>query len=461
MKYFDPTQCRNESEVESKFIVQYLLPELGYSLHDWHQEVALGNIRLDFLAFASQMLPFTLSAASPLSLVIEAKGPSQNLDVHVRRLQQYLTHLHTRYGLLTNGRELRIYEKIGSKFLLIFQCQGCEILDRIEEMKQIVGKEMMQERVRRNNISDTLSKQITEKKEVFQDMKIIAIYHNKGGVGKTTVSINLAAALRRKGHRVLLIDLDSQANSTFAGGLVKFQFEEDDNLKESNVFHVLKSADFDFIQDVARQSDFFNTPEIDIIPSHIGLIEGQTALNNIQVINSRLIKKLTREEGRYDFVIIDTPPSRDLYAKIAIVSAHFLIIPSDLKPFANQGLSSVRAFVNEIDELRETLGKLPIKIMGVLPSKISANAKSLEKTFPRQKSTIVNHYKFPVMDTVIFDRTVLSHCVNKTIPVGDLEIPDPKSIFDFADNNSIPAANQSAEEFERLAIEVLEKTENM
>ena len=67
-------------------------------------------------------------------------------------------------------------------------------------------------------------------------------------------SINLAAGLRNRGHRVLLIDLDSQANSTYGTGLVKFQFEEEDDLRDKNVRDVLESGDFDFIPDVARQS---------------------------------------------------------------------------------------------------------------------------------------------------------------------------------------------------------------
>jgi len=290
-------------------------------------------------------------------------------------------------------------------------------------------------------------------------MKIISIYHNKGGVGKTTVSVNLAAALRKKGFSVLLIDLDSQANSTFAAGLIKFQFEEDDNLKDNNVFHVLESADFNFIQDVSRQSNFFSTPEIDIVPSHISLIEGQYKLNQIRASQTRLIKKLNREEEKYDFVIIDTPPSRDIYAQVAIIASHYLIIPSDLKPFANQGLSSVKTFITEIDEFRDSLGRQPVKVMGVLPSKISTNAKAFEKTFPRQKETIVKHYNFPVMDSIIFDRTALSHCLNQTVSVGDLEVPNPKSIFDYADKN--PDANKSAGEFETLAAEVLEKMEKI
>lgn len=452
---FNPSYCRNESEVESKLIVQYLLPALGYGQEDWHQEVALGSIRLDFIAFAAQVLPFTLDTNSPLSLVIEAKSPRYSLDPYVRRLKQYLIALCTKYGLLTNGKELRIYERSGNDIQIIFKCSGEEITIRIAEINAIVGRESIKERQPREKVAqDTKIKQ-----QPHNYMKIIAIYHNKGGVGKTTVSVNLASALRKRGHNVLLIDLDSQANSTFATGLIKFQFEEDDNLRGNNVFHILRSADFNFIQDVSRRSNFFNTPEIDVVPSHISLIEGQYELNQVQASRTRLIKKLKREESRYDFVIIDTPPSRDIYAQVAIIAAHYLIIPSDLKPFANQGLSSVRKFIEEIDEFRESLGRQPINVMGVLPSKISTNSQAFNKTFPRQKETIVKHYKFPVMDSIIFDRTALSHCLNRTISVGDLEVPEPKSILDFAEKHS--DANKSAGEFEALATEVLEKMEKI
>ncbi|NJN74844.1 MAG: ParA family protein [Limnothrix sp. RL_2_0] len=188
-------------------------------------------------------------------------------------------------------------------------------------------------------------------------MKTIAIYHNKGGVGKTTVSVNLAAALVNKGKRVLLIDLDSQANSTFATGLVKFQLEKNDDLRENNISHVIESGEFNQISEVKRKSNLFNSPEIDVVPSHINLIEKQNEFTTKINTRGRLISKLQKEVDNYDIVIIDAPPSRDVYAEIALVTADHLIIPSDLKPFANQGLANVKEFLNEINEFREGINK--------------------------------------------------------------------------------------------------------
>jgi cellulose biosynthesis protein BcsQ len=452
---FNPELCRNESEVESKLIVQYLLPQLGYTPDTWHQEVAIGNIRLDFLAFAAQVIPFVLDANSPLSVVMEAKHPKQNLNTHVPRLRHYLTSLNVRYGLLTNGKEIRIYQKLQTDIQLIFQCSGKEVETKLETIKGLIGRDSLKEAQLVDKAEVKIGNNLNFETKRQHSMKTIAIYHNKGGVGKTTVAVNLAAALRKKGKRVLLIDIDSQANTTFATGLIKFQFEEDDNLRERNVYHLLESGDFNFIPEVVRTSDYFNNPEIDVIPSHITLIESQDKLNKILASRSRLVTKLKRVEDNYDIVIIDTPPSRDLYAEVALIATDYLIIPSDLKPFANQGLPTVKNFVNQINESREVMGKPPLNIMGVLASKISTNAKFLQYNFPKQREVISERYQLPLMEAVIYDRTALSECMNQTILVGDFEYPDPKSIIKFAELKT--SAQISAEEFKVLADEVIRK----
>ncbi|MEH2455032.1 AAA family ATPase [Nostoc sp.] len=452
---FNPELCRNESEVESKLIVQYLLPQLGYTPDTWHQEVALGSIRLDFLAFAAQVIPFVLDANSPLSVVMEAKNPKQNLNNHIPRLRHYLTSLNVRYGLLTNGKEIRIYQNLQTDIQLIFQCSGKEVETKLENIKGLIGRDSLKEGQLIAKPEVQIENNLNLETNRQHSMKTIAIYHNKGGVGKTTVAVNLAAALRKKGRSVLLVDIDSQANTTFATGLIKFQFEEDDNLRERNIYHLLESGDFNFIPEVVRTSDYFNNPEIDVIPSHITLIEYQDKLNKILASRSRLVTKLKRVENNYDIVIIDTPPSRDLYAEVALIATDYLIIPSDLKPFANQGLPTVKNFVNQINESREIMGKPPITIMGVLASKISTNTKFLQYNFPKQREVISERYQLPLMEAVIYDRTALSECMNQTLPVGDLEYPDPKSIIKFAELKN--SAQISAEEFNVLADEVIRK----
>ncbi|MBD2694043.1 AAA family ATPase [Anabaena catenula] len=450
---FNPELCRNESEVESKLIVQYLLPQLGYTPDTWHQEVAVGSIRLDFLAFGVQVVPLILDANSPLSVVMEAKSPKQNLNHHVLRLRHYLTSLNVRFGLLTNGKEIRIYQKLRDDIQLVFQCDGNDVEKKIAEIRGLIGRESL----KKQQFKEQLEVQVSNLEPIKEhSMKTIAIYHNKGGVGKTTIAVNLAAALRKKGKSVLLIDLDSQANTTFATGLIKFQFEEDDNLQDCNVYHLLESGDFYSIPDVIRKSDYFNNPELDVIPAHINLIEGQYKLNQIDASKTRLLTKLKKVEEVYDIVIIDTPPSRDLYAKVALVAADYLIIPSDLKPFANQGLLSVKNFIAEVNEFREMIGKNSINLIGVLSSKISTNSKFLQYSFPKQRSVISEHYNLPLMEAVIYDRTMLSECMNQTISVGELEYPDPKSIHKYAEEVKTEA-QKSAMEFDILADEVLQK----
>ena len=137
---FNPNNCRNESEVESKLIVSYLLPKLGYTPDSWHQEIAFGNIRLDFLSFATPVIPIVVDADSPMSVVMEAKHPKENLDRHLRKLNRYLKSLSIRYGLITNGKEIRIYARSTDDIQLVFKCAGQDVETRIEEIIALIGR---------------------------------------------------------------------------------------------------------------------------------------------------------------------------------------------------------------------------------------------------------------------------------------------------------------------------------
>lgn len=448
---FNPELCRNESEVESKLIVQYLLPQLGYTPDTWHQEVAIGSIRLDFLAFAAQVIPFVLDANSPLSVVMEAKHPKQNLNHHVPRLRHYLTSLNVRYGLLTNGKEIRIYQKLQADIQLIFQCSGKEVEARIEEIKGLIARESFTNRQSKDDFEIQVhgNNSIIEIKREHS-MKIIAVYHNKGGVGKTTTVVNLAAAIRKKGKRVLVIDFDSQANTTFATGLVKFDDEEFDDIKDSNLLQVLQSEELYPISEVARKSNFCN-PEIDVVPAHINLMRNETELNALDGSRLILIDKLEYVKDKYDVVLIDTPPSLNLYARIALITSDYLIIPSDLKPFANQGLTNVKEFIKGVNTFRKQIRKPPIEILGVLACKISTNNQFVRHTLPKRLEAIPKRYNLQVMDTVIYDRDDLAKCAEKSLIIGDMEIADPMSVLDFKPDSI------AAQEFELLAIEVLQK----
>jgi cellulose biosynthesis protein BcsQ len=279
-------------------------------------------------------------------------------------------------------------------------------------------------------------------------MKIIAVYHNKGGVGKTTTVVNLAAALGKVGKRVLVIDLDSQANTTFAAGLVKFSDEFQDNLKDCYIYHVIAYRDSYTISEVVKTSEF-TKPPFDVVPSHIDLMEHElTLVRELQAV-PRLLKKLEAVRDQYDVVLIDTPPSLNLYARIALITADYLLIPSDLRPFANEGLRNVRRFVNDVNEQRDSLGKQPIEVLGIIASKMGTNPRFVEHSLPKMIANVEQNYGFPVLESMVFERAETSGAVQRTIEVGDLVVPDPVSVLDDAPDS------KAAGEFRNLAKEVM------
>ncbi len=457
IEFYNPEQCLNEAEVESKFIVQYLLPSLGYSPSCWHQEVTFGKLRLDFLAIAGSFL----GESKKLQVVVEAKHPKQNLDRHLQKLRRYLNSLTARYGLLTNGKEVRVYECVHEELVLRLQIPGRDLPTRLSELVQLVGRSAILaldspivDIPTPDEVIQSIPSKISPLKQSQSNpeettMKVIAVYHNKGGVGKTTTVINLAAAFSKKGKRVLVIDMDSQANTTFAAGLVKFQDEASDDIKDSYVYHVMIERNKFSISEVVRKASF-TFPAIDVIPSHISLTTKEVELTNLVQAQTRLISKLSEVKEQYDIVLIDTPPSLNIFARIALLSADYLLIPSDLKPFANEGLNNVRTFLDGINDYREVITRQPVKLLGVLASKISTSHRFVQFTLPKMEKIVEEKYKFPLLKTRIYERREISTAIERVIEVGELDIPDPLSVLDFKPDC------QASGEFESLAKEITE-----
>ncbi|MCS6959931.1 MAG: AAA family ATPase [Pseudanabaenaceae cyanobacterium SKYGB_i_bin29] len=288
-------------------------------------------------------------------------------------------------------------------------------------------------------------------------MKVVTVYHNKGGVGKTTTVVNLGAGLARRGYRVLLIDLDSQANTTYATGLAKSIYEEDDYFIANNFVALLENV-YTEVKDVTIRASYSSFP-VDVIPSHISTTESESELQakDAALTQIRLRKKLESVSYDYDFVVIDTPPAIGLFARVALATCDYLIIPSDLRAFATQGLKNVINFMTGLNEFRQEVGRTEILVLGVLPSKIPTNPKFIEKTLPGLEEKVRQRYKLPLFETRIYERTELAKCLsNEVIITGETPediayVPDPKSIFDYAPDS------KSVVEFSSLVEEVLRK----
>jgi len=180
--------------------------------------------------------------------------------------------------------------------------------------------------------------------------RIFCVANQKGGVGKTTTCVNLAAALARHGQRVLLIDLDPQGNATGGSGIDKRSLTR-------SVYHVLVG-----IADLAGVRVSSPSGQYDVLPANRDLAGAEVEMVALEGREKRLKRALAAVEPDYDFVLIDCPPSLSLLTLNGLCSAHGVIIPMQCEYYALEGLSDL---VNTIKKVHANLNP-DLKIIGLL-----------------------------------------------------------------------------------------------
>jgi chromosome partitioning protein len=212
---------------------------------------------------------------------------------------------------------------------------------------------------------------------------VIAIANQKGGVGKTTTAVNLAACLAERRKKVLLIDLDPQANATSGMGLAK---EPGASLYRS-LLEGAPAAQFIKTSDIAN---------LDIIPSEIDLAGTEVEIARMEnyLVRLRTVLQDIVLDGGYDFIILDCSPSLGILTMNVLTAAHSVVIPIQCEYYALEGLSVMTRL---IDQLRESGTNPGIHIEGILMTMYDMRTNLSQQVVQE----VIQHYGSKVYETLI------------------------------------------------------------
>ncbi len=228
-------------------------------------------------------------------------------------------------------------------------------------------------------------------------MKIIAITNQKGGVGKTTTCVNLAASLAEHGKQVLLIDLDPQGNASTGSGIDK------SHLKGS-IYQVLIGNSS--LQEVVVRAE---AAKFDVAPSNRDLAGAEVELVNEMARETRLKQAILKVADTYDYILLDCPPSLNLVTVNALTAAHSVMIPMQCEYYALEGLSDL---VNTVKKVRAHLNPV-LEIEGLLRTMFD-NRNMLAQQVSAQ---LVSHFGKKVYDTIIPRNVRLAEAPSYGMPV--------------------------------------------
>ena len=251
-------------------------------------------------------------------------------------------------------------------------------------------------------------------------MQIISTINQKGGVGKTTTVINLAAGLSQQDKKILVIDLDPQGNATTGLGLSNL------GASEHTIYGVLNGTLQ--ISDVIKKTEFKN---LDIITSNVDLsgLEVETAgdSNRAFILKLKLTAYLNDSRGLYDYILIDCPPSLSLLTVMALVSSNSLVVPLQTEFFALEGLTQL---MKTIERIKVNLNP-ELNIRGILLTMYDKRNKLSSQVEKEARG----YFNEKVYSTVIPRNVRLSEAPSHGMPVlmYDKLCPGSKSYFSFTD----------------------------
>lgn len=212
-----------------------------------------------------------------------------------------------------------------------------------------------------------------------REMRVISIFNQKGGVGKTTTVVNLASALGFNKKKVLVIDMDPQGNSTSGFGI-------DDS--DVTVYDVLTHE-----QDINNAIQKTKSKNVDIIPANSDLCGLEIELLSVEKKEYLLKEEIGKIPQNYDFIIIDCPPSLGIMSINALVSSHSVLIPIQCEYYALEGVSQL---MNTVNIIRKGLNP-ELEIEGVLLTMYDSR-NNLSEDVKRETE---NYFKDKLFDTVI------------------------------------------------------------